>query len=327
MGKHKTKAHGLAVRQETKVIARESLLEKIDEYISAGNIDLATKTCEKLLKSNPRDVEVLDLYSELLINLGNYELAMKMISESIKIEPEISASKYLNFAQISGNIELCVAALEKGIEILLKQREIQLKEQNEALLFTLIQIGSAFSQKCELFMNEPLCMREDAEAICEAAMRSAVEFCPSSPEVLAQLASLKYVQSLAKLSQIEANEAQIDAEMKEVVEIIDSLKEMVQKAPEFAYETNLILKIARLCIEPALSLHEKALIFLEKGIEANDFEPEFHWLKALILSQMNRFDEAIESLENYQEICISNEIEIDANFEEILNNLKNNLQI
>lgn len=129
-------------------------MTEIQKLIEELEYHTAKDRLEKKLTTNPNDVEVIDTLSEVLIDLGEVESAIKLIKKSISLEPNKNADKYMTLGQLSENCKISLKNYEKGIQIFVSELENE-KDINKALMIK-NSLASAYAAVAELYMNTDL---------------------------------------------------------------------------------------------------------------------------------------------------------------------------
>lgn len=125
--------------------------QPILKLIQICDYDNAKELIEEYLKIDTENVQILDLYAEVLVNLDLPDQAKKVLEKSILLEPESNGDKYMSLAQLNE----CNKALKlyfKGIEIYKKQLENSNDNTNDLKS----SLASGYSAIAELYMNSSL---------------------------------------------------------------------------------------------------------------------------------------------------------------------------
>eukprot|EP00762_Andalucia_godoyi_P004181 ANDGO_06286.mRNA.1 putative assembly chaperone of rpl4 len=159
------------------------MIEKGCELAELGHFEEAEKYFRRALQVEPDNVELIDLYAELLLDLGESDKARLFLMKSIERHGDAIAEPYMYMGQLSTGRQ-AVAFYEHGVSILMKQPESA--ERNEKVCRGLCGIA-------DLFMTD-LCFEQDAEQQCERAMTVALSVMPNNVEALQTLASIRISQ-------------------------------------------------------------------------------------------------------------------------------------
>ena len=73
------------ISNNLKTQEQNKLKEIAETAIKRGDLKTASKNYEKLLKSNPNNAEFLKRFGQLKAQEGNYNMAVKILESSIKI--------------------------------------------------------------------------------------------------------------------------------------------------------------------------------------------------------------------------------------------------
>lgn len=124
---------------------------------------------------------LIDSFAELSNSLGEYETAMNLFKESIKLFPSENPSKYLALAQLS-NGHTSLDLYQKGITLLKKNAN---QENNP-------ETASAYAAIAELFMTD-LCDEPNAERTCELCLKNALKIDDTCIDAYQSLANLRLI--------------------------------------------------------------------------------------------------------------------------------------
>jgi tetratricopeptide (TPR) repeat protein len=127
------------------------IYQQILRLIQICDYDNSKELIEDYLNLDKDNLEILDLYAEVLVNLDLPDQAKTVLEKSIALGPDSNGDKYMSLAQLCE----CKKALKlylKGIEIYKKQLE-NLKDNTNDLKASL---ANGYSAIAELYMNSSL---------------------------------------------------------------------------------------------------------------------------------------------------------------------------
>jgi predicted Zn-dependent protease len=165
------------------------MIEQGESLAELGHFEAAEKFFRKALTLDPNHVELIDLYAETLLDLGEADKAKHFLLKSIERHGDAVAEPYMYMAQLSTGYD-ALRYLQHGIHILeqqLSSGESDDKEKQSAKLCR------AYCNVADLFMTD-LCFEPQAEAECERAMEAALRIDPNNAEALQTLASVRISQ-------------------------------------------------------------------------------------------------------------------------------------
>lgn len=131
----------------------EAEMIEINKFIESLDFESAKHLLQKKLSAEPNNLEVIDVMSEVLMNLDETEQAITLIKKSISLEPNKNAEKYMTLGQLS-DYKLALKYYEKGISIFLY--ELNNETDNQKLINIKNSLASAYSAVAELYMNSDL---------------------------------------------------------------------------------------------------------------------------------------------------------------------------
>jgi tetratricopeptide (TPR) repeat protein len=132
---------------------RDEMIE-INKFIEDLDFENAKNLLEIKFKKNENNVEVLDILSEVLLNLGDADTAIKLIKKSINLEPNKNGEKYMTIGQLSNGAKTTLKYYEKGVQVFIKEI---LSEKNEVKIIELKDsLSSAYASIAEIYMNTDL---------------------------------------------------------------------------------------------------------------------------------------------------------------------------
>ncbi|KAF3905439.1 hypothetical protein ABW20_dc0102609 [Dactylellina cionopaga] len=214
MAKTKTKSSKKTRRKESAPASLASVLQNIVKHEhqsqQSTNIDAlvakassqlqeesnpqqALKTITSALTKNPISLPALELAGEINVELGDIPTAIQCFTTATQLDPEGTASgaeKFLWLAQLcEEGGEVAIGWYERAVGVLRAADGTGIVQEmgKEKLC-------SALCGMAEIYMTD-LCMKLDAESRCETYITEALLVCPSSPEALSTLASIRISQS------------------------------------------------------------------------------------------------------------------------------------
>jgi tetratricopeptide (TPR) repeat protein len=129
----------------------KEICEEIMNLLKVCDYDNARTLIENFLKVEENNVEILDLYAEVLVNLELPDQAKIVLEKSIQIAPNSNGDKYMSLAELS-EYKLALKLYLKGIEVY--NQSINQKNENEKEFK--ISIANGYAAIAELYMNSPL---------------------------------------------------------------------------------------------------------------------------------------------------------------------------
>lgn len=170
------------------------LMSKGQEMIDQCQPELAIKFYEKAHEQEPRNSQILDAMGDLYMELQCPQDAYRVLQDSIELEPDANAQKWLNLSQLVEGVEAEKYG-EKAIQLLQSEYASAERHQNlEEMTLIRKQICAAYSSLAELYMTD-LCDLENAEAQCETFLKLALQYDTGSPEPTQALANLRLTQN------------------------------------------------------------------------------------------------------------------------------------
>ncbi|CAM9782080.1 unnamed protein product, partial [Choristocarpus tenellus] len=169
----------------------EALLVQARLAVDRLEPELGLQFYERALKSRPDDVALMCEVAEVMLQVGNTEVASQVLNRSISLSPDQGAEKYLYMGQLHEGLD-SLTFYEKGLQIL--HRDLLVGDQQEATVAVLKQkLCSAYCSVAELFLTD-LCFESDAEGRCQAALNRSMEYDCGGPEPLHAMANLRLSQ-------------------------------------------------------------------------------------------------------------------------------------
>jgi tetratricopeptide (TPR) repeat protein len=160
-------------------------LEKAEQLMSETNWELAHAFVTRAIERAPLLVAGHTLMGELAVQVGDFDTAVASLRTAITLEPNSGAEKFMNLGQVVGGDE-AAELYARGIAIL----RAQLAETPDNVDVRR-SLSSAYCSVAELYLTD-LCMADEAEHECGAAIQSALAIDENSVEAL-QLAASYYV--------------------------------------------------------------------------------------------------------------------------------------
>jgi tetratricopeptide (TPR) repeat protein len=141
------------IQNNVEINKAEAEMNEINKLIESLDFESAKHLLQKRLSAEPKNVDVIDLMSEVLMNLDETEQAITLIKKSISLEPNKNAEKYMTIGQLS-DYKLALKYYEKGISIFIN--ELNNETDNQKLINIKNSLASAYSAVAELYMNSDL---------------------------------------------------------------------------------------------------------------------------------------------------------------------------
>jgi tetratricopeptide (TPR) repeat protein len=139
------------------------LIRKAEDSVERLKLEKAVSLYDEGVRRFPNDTLIMDQYTDLLIQLGQFEKAKQLIERSIQLNPERDGQKYMNLAEMLSGAD-AVQMYIQGIKVLKTDYErfkASLNKTQENLCKK--QMASAHASIAESYMTEPLCDEPDAE--------------------------------------------------------------------------------------------------------------------------------------------------------------------
>lgn len=176
---------------------------EIEVLIEQLNLEEAKKRIENLLKKYNNQVELYDIYSEILISLNYVKEAKSVLEKSISIDPYSNGDKYMTLGQLYDKPVKKLELFNKGVEVMRHKLSILNSTQGNSNVIKekedlIISITSGLSSISELYMTTELCDYPNAEQICENLLKEAYAICDNNVDVLVQYSSLRILRKRDK---------------------------------------------------------------------------------------------------------------------------------
>lgn len=170
----------------------DKLLDKAEECIDRFEYELAQKFCQRALEIEADNIRALETTGTLLLELGNPEAAKQCFGRTVELSPDSGHEKYMYLGQLFDGAQ-AVECYQKGIELMLKEREKQHAEELSAACggtptVTDSDISGAYSAVAEIYMTD-LCFEEEAEMKCKSYIEKAIDIDKENPEGYQLMAS------------------------------------------------------------------------------------------------------------------------------------------
>lgn len=259
----------------------EEVINQSTALIESFEYEKAREILEEAFKSNPSNIKIIDLISDVYFNLDNIEGACKMIKKSISLDPNHNPEKYMTFGQLVPDLKLGIQSYQKGIELFKKELT---KENSKEIKKA---IASGYASIAERYMTTDLCLEKDAESIVENSLIEGFKYDENSIDLLCQLANVRIIRGRDKEAEIALN--------KIYDMIIDDNEEKTQEKAENLPDKEIIKNVAKNYAE--ILNYEKAIDVLELLISVDDLDLEAWYLLSYCNYQMNNFTEAYECLD------------------------------
>jgi tetratricopeptide (TPR) repeat protein len=76
------------------------LIRKAEDSVERLKLEKAVSLYDEGVRRFPNDTLIMDQYTDLLIQLGQFEKAKQLIERSIQLNPERDGQKYMNLAEM-----------------------------------------------------------------------------------------------------------------------------------------------------------------------------------------------------------------------------------
>jgi tetratricopeptide (TPR) repeat protein len=133
---------------------RDQEMIEIDRLIEYLDFENAKILLENKFKKEENNVQVIDSLSEVLLNLGDADSAIKLIKKSISIEPNKNGEKYMTIGQLSCGGKSTLKYYEKGVQVFIS--EIQNEKNEKKIIELKDSLASAYASIAELHMTTDL---------------------------------------------------------------------------------------------------------------------------------------------------------------------------
>lgn len=128
----------------------KEVYNEILKLMEICDYDNAKDLIEKYLYNDKENVEILDLYAEVLINSDLPNEAIKILKKSIELAPESSGDKFMSLAQLVDHKQ-ALKYYFKGIDIY--KRQLHENSSNNDINTSL---ANGYAAVAELYMNTDL---------------------------------------------------------------------------------------------------------------------------------------------------------------------------
>jgi tetratricopeptide (TPR) repeat protein len=125
-----------------------NLLERVQEYLSACEYELAYKFALKVLDQAPHHVEALEICATCCIEMQLYDQAVGYLDQAIAVQPDAGYNKYMLYGQLSGGMD-AIVMFTKGVELMMT--EWQSMDDKRVLAR---QIGTALIAMTEIYLTD-----------------------------------------------------------------------------------------------------------------------------------------------------------------------------
>lgn len=258
----------------------EDLMKQVDECLDNFNFDLAVKFCERALDIEPDNVEVLETAGAVFLETGDTQKAKTCFENAVRISPEDGHSKYMNLGQLLEGQE-AVAAYNKGIELMLANKDTAQAAASNSLPASPAEISTAYCSLAEMYLTDE-CFKDEAAAKCSECCQKAMEYDPTNPEAFQLMASY----SLSQQNMDEARKM-----LEKSLELWQGKDEELPQAPVPSYETR--IATSKLLIE--LENYETAGSVLEELVEESDEVPQVWYLLGWLYHITNQTSSSIRA--------------------------------
>ena len=264
-------------------------LEKVKELIEECEYETAEKILKPLFKKDPNNVEILDYLGEIYLNIGNYKGSKKMLEKSISLKPNENPDKYMDYAQLLDIPIQRVESYKKAIELYVNNLKKENKNKNKMNEIK-DSISSAYASIVSLYMTTDLCDDPNAESICEASIKEALNYCPDSIDALLQLSNLRIIRKRDK----EAKEA--------MFKILDIIKknENGENAEQDLPERDILINLSQNFAE--LKIFKEACYIINILLKKDDEDIECYYLLAVYEENYHNYFSSMEALDKFNTI-------------------------
>jgi len=164
--------------------------QQAEDYLEQFDYEGAVEVFRSALRQHANDPVILDALGDTLLQMGEVHQARQTLSISIKLAPEVGASKYMNMGQILEGKE-ALRHYEKGLELLMRDKDNAKDEEERQSIVE--RIVSGLGAMVEIYMTDE-CFDDNAEPECQRLLSEALRLDPSNPEPLQLMASFKISQ-------------------------------------------------------------------------------------------------------------------------------------
>lgn len=178
----------MSIKKNSMSPASANLIDEVRYFLDNSQPQEALELITSQIIENQNDVEVLQLYGEVLLENNQVEEAYQILTKSCQMDPqaEKGVEKFLYLGQIIGGQD-GMDYLDVGLNKLNQQYESGsnskvIKKLNEGIF-----------AKIEIWMTD-LCMEPEAESKCDELITYALKIDESNPETLSLLSSIRISQ-------------------------------------------------------------------------------------------------------------------------------------
>jgi predicted Zn-dependent protease len=269
-------------------------LDKAEALMAETNLELAHAFISRAIERAPLLVAAHTLMGELAVQAGDYEQAIASLRTAIRLEPDSGAEKFMNLGQVLGGDE-AADLYAQGVAILRRQLDAQPADVDVRR-----SLCSAYASIAELYLTD-LCMADEAESECGAALQAALALDSSNVEAL-QLAASYNVSCQRPAEALELLQRSYALWMGAVTRAMaDDGAELTDddllQLP--TYERR--LDAARLFME--LSRPQEAVAICGLLVEEEDDIGEVWTLLANAHAAQNEWNDALECVERVELLC------------------------
>ncbi|KAH7099739.1 TPR-like protein [Auriculariales sp. MPI-PUGE-AT-0066] len=173
----------------------DKLLAKAQQLVAQCDFDLSRKFIDRILQSDPNNLEARELLGVVLLEIGDVETARQNFRGMLDFAV-VPPSAHLYLAQLDENPHSALVHYEAAIGLFSTQLKgkgsgLASHESDEELKSSIIQ---ALCAMVEIWMSD-LCMEESAEANCDALLARATSIDQNNAATLQSLASCRLSQS------------------------------------------------------------------------------------------------------------------------------------
>ncbi|KAI9280432.1 hypothetical protein BY458DRAFT_500674 [Sporodiniella umbellata] len=183
----------------------DDLKQKITENIDKMDYPTANLFCQKGLEMEPKNVELLELTAQVELELEQFEDAHNHLLQTIELAPNEGYSKYMYLGQMLTEKQ-AISAFQKGVEIMMSERNKIQDHSSEECKFLCSKISSALCSMTEIYLTD-CCFEPEAESKCEEYLNQAQQVDPENPEVYQLLASVRLSQQRSEEAAVALNKS------------------------------------------------------------------------------------------------------------------------
>ena len=308
---------GLKIDDEKPLVLADIENLDIDELLKLGeeNLELMKyPNCqliyERAYTLDPKNDKTLSAFGFFLSSIKQTDLARKVLSEAIFLNPDENAKKYLHIAELHSGPDAATFYL-KAIEILTKdiQKSDNIFYQNVDYDDLKKDLSQAYSAIGELYMSD-LCKTENAATLCFNFLIKSIEVDNKNLDGYYQLANYF-------LETDDENKAK-----ESLQKLIEIYKQHNEKEDGFldSYNSGFFLGVARVCIE--VGFFNEAIILLDDLVRDDEKNPEFIYNSAYCHLMAKNYTTALEYLRDLNELDLSRDPEIQAGKKELESELQ-----